>query len=445
MNKDNLPGRLGSIQVFLFLLLLSCHAFAQHENNFSKIDVLHYKARIEPDITNGTILGRVNISFLMKEGEERSVKLNCGNLTIDSVYGGNEAISFNVANGLLLLNMDHHISADSVYEVEIRYHGKPTRGIRFFPRLQQVYTVFFAREWLICNDKPNDRATLQLNLIMPKELQVVANGTLSSKTPLIDGKIDYQWDQEMPVPPYVFGFTAGRFNRYTESVDSVKLQYFSGDYTENELSQIFQETRTMVNFFEDRSGIPYPGNTFSQILTEGNVSQEMAAFAVLRNSYGRQVLNNDAEINLSAHELAHQWWGNQITCKNWSHFWLNEGFAVFMSSAYKEHRFGKEEYLKDIDAYFNAYKKVADKGNDKPLVFPDWSNPTADDRLLVYYKGAYVLHLLRNELGEEVFWRALRVYSQSYFGKSVVSADFQKILEKVSGRDLSVFFAKWVY
>ena len=98
----------------------------------------------------------------------------------------------------------------------------------------------------------------------------------------------------------------------------------------------------------------------------GNHYQEMSGFAVLKNAYGNMVLADSTETNLIAHELAHQWWGNRVTCKNWKHFWLNEGLTTFMSAAYNEHCFGWKKYQQDIDAYFKVYKKIKARGKDKP-------------------------------------------------------------------------------
>ncbi len=434
-------------EVYIVLLLIFSipPSFAQPKDGFSEIDVLHYKARIWPDIVNKTIKGKVSIQFVVKETGPLGIMLDCGDLTIDSVYDRTEPVSFNVTNRQLHLDMNNRVRPGQTCELVITYHGKPRRGISFSPPIQQVFTVFHTSHWLVCKDHPDDKATLQLNLVVPEGLQVVSTGELTGKTSLPDHSVDYEWHQQTAVPTYIFGFAIGSFRKYQDDKGRIKLAFFSRDHSEQELARIFQETRGMLKFFEDRSGVPYPGTTFSLILAEGNVSQEMADFAILRNSYGKQVLSNEIDINLAAHELAHQWWGNHITCLNWRHFWLNEGFAVFMSSAYKEFRFGIEEYLKDIDIYFQAYEKVVAKDADKSLVFDNWDNPSADDRILVYYKGAYVLHLLRKELGEEAFWKGIRIYSQLNFGKSVVSVNLQQAMEEASGSSLETFFKKWVY
>jgi aminopeptidase N len=171
----------------------------------------------------------------------------------------------------------------------------------------------------------------------------------------------------------------------------------------------------------------------------------MSGFAVMGESYGRKVLANRSDVWLGAHELAHQWWGNMVTCRDWNHFWLNEGIATFMAAAYKEHRFGRAEYLREIEANRVNYLKVRDAGKERPLVFPNWTAPTAEDRILVYDKGAYVIHLLREELGERDFWAGMRHYTRTYFGKSVTTPDFQRAMEHAGGKNLTDFFAKWVY
>jgi aminopeptidase N len=175
------------------------------------------------------------------------------------------------------------------------------------------------------------------------------------------------------------------------------------------------------------------------------VEQEVGSFALLSESYGPRVLADQQDVWLMAHELAHQWWGNGVTCRDWNHFWLNEGLATFLASAYKEHRFGRDVYLREVEEWRARYERVREQGQDKPLVFPDWTSPTANDRTLVYQKGAYVAHLLREHLGEARFWSGLRHYTRAFMGRSVTTPEFQHAMEQGSGADLREFFERWVY
>jgi aminopeptidase N len=268
---------------------------------------------------------------------------------------------------------------------------------------------------------------------------------LAAQHTLTNSKTIYEWRQEIPVPTYTFGFAAGRFRTLTEKHGHVRLLYLAEQFHEDELRRIFRDTADAIKFYEDRAGVRYTDATYTQVLAAGGVEQEMSGFTVMRESYGHEVLANERALWLGAHELAHQWWGNMVTCRDWNHFWLNEGMATFMAAAYKEHRFGRAEYLREIEASRASYQKVRDAGKDRSLVFPDWLHPTSEDRTLVYDKGAYVLHLLREELGERAFWAGIRRYTRAHFGKSVMTPDFQRAMEQASGKNLAKFFSRWVY
>jgi len=253
-----------------------------------------------------------------------------------------------------------------------------------------------------------------------------------------------EWLQERPVPAYTFGFSVGRFSEATDREGGVTLRYFANGFTPDEMRTIFGESRQMLRFFEERSGVPYGSQTYSQVLVARTVGQEMAGLSVVSEEYGRAVLKDSMAIGLLAHEFSHQWWGNMVTCHSFTEFWLNEGFATFMAAAYREHRFGRATYLADIDAMRGRLAQVVSRGNDRSLVFPAWERPTADDRTVVYQKGALVLHQLRERVGEDDFWNAIRLYTRRHFGQSVTTDALRLAFEEVSGTDLREFFARVV-
>lgn len=411
------------------------------------IDILHYEAQITPDLAGKELEGEVTIQVRLAGravGAIPELILNCGDLIIERVSTQKNELRFEKKDRRLHIALGQAKRKQKL-KITIRYHGEIRRGVQLFPEARQLYTVFSTSHWMPCRNAPSDRAGFDLQLIVPTGLAAVGNGKLRSKKAWGEEQVMYHWRMKKDAPTYCFGFAVGPMNLFIERQHGVRFQYLSADYSEAALQRIFETSPQMLRFFERKAGVRYPGRTYTQILPKGSTSQEMSDFTVMRNNYGQQVLEDPSAIQLSGHELAHQWWGNQVTCRNWNHFWLNEGMAVFMSAVYREYRFGRESYLEDMDLYREAYQRVAEQGLDKPLQFPDWDQPTAQDRTLVYYKGAYFLHLLREELGERIFWKGIRRYTKKYFGRSVVSSDLQFVMEKVSRKDLSRLFDEWVY
>ncbi len=437
--------------LFFCFVLLCClsqspaRARPNQASALSQVDILHYNVTIEPDITNKTLKGTVLIRFVSNADHLNIVEFDCGDLAVDSVRLAGTSRQFSIDEHRLRIALPPGARAKEVQEIEIDYHGAPKRGIRFFPDRDQVYTVFSTSQWMVCVDAPNDKATVTLKLILPASLTPLANGRLVSERELPNKKRVSEWDQRIAIPTYIFGFTAGPFRVVTEKKKEVEFRYLATNYSDAEVRRIFRDTPDMLDFFEGRAGVRYADQTYTQVLAAGGVEQEMGSFTALKESYGKQVLKNEQDQWLGAHEFAHQWWGNMVTCLDWNHFWLNEGIATFMAAAYLEHRFGRAAYRREIESYRANYEKVRLAGKDKSLVFPDWLKPSREDRTLVYDKGAYVMHLLREEMGESAFWNGLRFFTRRHFGKSVVTADFETAMQATSDKSLTKFFAKWVY
>src|SRR5215212_1118440 len=335
------------------------------------LDVLHYSATVEADIAGKSVKGTVRIRF---SSDSQEAEFNCGDLAIDSVRLAGAPLKFSVADHRLRVSLP--LNPRATREIEIEFHGTPKYGIRFFPDRQQVYTVFSTSQWMVCVDDPADKATFTFRLILPANLTPMANGQLLSQRNLPDKKRVSEWRQKSAIPTYIFGFAAGPFHVVKEKHRNVELQYLATNYNENEVRRIFRDTADMLDFFEDHAGVKYADKTYTQVLAAGGVEQEMSSFTALKEAYGKQVLENEQDLWLAAHEFAHQWWGNMVTCRDWNHFWLNEGIATFMAAAYLEHRFGRAAYLREIESNRAAYEKVRDAGKDKPLVFPDLDHPT---------------------------------------------------------------------
>src|ERR1051326_3928635 len=364
------------------------------------VDVIDYSTRLEPDITSKSVKGTVSIRFTTAE---KIVEFECGDLIVDSVVENGKLVEFSVNNHKLKVslaagqggrNNKRPIETSNETKIEINYHGTPKWGIRFFPARNQVYTIFSTSQWMVCNDDPGDKATFTLQLVLPSNLTAVSNGELTSQRDLPNNKRLTEWRQRSPIPTYIFGFVAGPFKVVKEKHRNVELQYLATNYSEPEIRRIFRATPDMLDFFEARAGMKYADKTYTQVLAAGGVEQEMSSFTALKEAYGKEVLDNEQDLWLAAHEFAHQWWGNMVTCRDWkdrnttlfrsmssftalkeaygkevldneqdlwlaahefahqwwgnmvtcrdwNHFWLNEGVATFIAAAYLEHRFGR--------------------------------------------------------------------------------------------------------
>ena len=335
-------------------------------------DVTHYNARIEPNMSDQTIKGTVVLDLVVTATNQSSIELDSGDLTIDAVKEGGAPLDFAARERQLTIRWPRPAQVNEARQLEVAYHGAPRFGMQFFAERAQVYTVFSTSQWLVCVDAPDDRATLNLSVVLPAGLTMVASGTLVAQHALPNGTVVREWRQDRPMPSYTFGLAAGRFTEVTESRHGHRLRYLSSEFSETELRRIFADSADMMRFFENRAGVPYREPTYTQALVANTGGQEMSGFSVMSEDYGRAVLADPRAESLIAHELAHQWWGNRVTCAAWTHMWLNEGFATFMAAAFMEQRFGRDEYLRTVEAWRSRYAAVREAGHDRSLVFPDW-------------------------------------------------------------------------
>ncbi|MEP7117188.1 MAG: M1 family metallopeptidase [Acidobacteriota bacterium] len=404
------------------------------------IDVVSYDAAITPDLATRSVTGQVRIRLTATRAAS-DVTFDRGLLTVDQVSHGGVAQPFDLTDRRVVVHLGTPLGAGQTRDLDVAYHGTPGFGLQFPPERSQVYTVFTTSDWMVSADVPGDRATLRLRVTLPEALAAVGVGAAVGTTPAGQGLRVHEWRLDAPAPPYTFGFAAGPFT----TVSAGRDRFLGAGFSAAELRRIFADTDAMLRFFERRAGVPYPHATYTQALVARTVGQEMSGLSLLSEDYGRAVLADPTAITLGAHEAAHQWWGNLLTCEAWTQFWLNEGMATFMAAAFLEVRFGRPAYDRAVERFRTEYSRVRDAGGDKPLVFPAWNRPSADDRTLVYQKGALVLHELRGQLGDPAFWKGLRAYTREFVGHSVTTVDFQHAMERSSGQDLTPFFARWVY
>ena len=441
-------ARVRSRWAFTAMLVLICLVWArtgytEEPPTQREFRVLHYTARLDPNLSMKTLRGSETIRLVLLKADVRNLAFDAGDLVVDAVHQNGRKSSFEKVGKQLTIQLHGTYTRDQHIDIQLKYHGAPRFGLEFHPEVDQLYTIFSTSQWLVCLDAPDQRATLDLSVALPAGFNAIGNGRLVSKSRLSGKRALYHWRQDDPVPSFVYGFAAGRFNEANALANGVHLRFLSQDLQADQLRQVFADSGDMLKFFGNRAGIPYHG-TYSQALVTRTIGQEMAGLAVMSEAYGSDVLEKPMDEDLIAHEMAHQWWGIGMTCRSWSDFWLNEGFATFMAAAYIQHRFGDEPYHAMVEHWQQSVARLASTGKDHALVFKQWVHPSRADRVVVYQKGAYVLYLLRAKLGEQAFWKGIQDYTHEFWGKSVTTADFKNAMERSSGQNLDGFFQQWV-
>ena len=408
------------------------------------IDVLHYDVEVKPDFDQRTITGTTTIRFRSLEATLTEVSFSPNAMTIDEARMNGTALRVGRGTDSIVLELARPIRRGQTAEITLTYSGKPARGLTFEGRA--VYSSYFACDWMMCRqDDPGDKATLQMSLVLPKDMTSWGPGTLRSRTAVAAGLERQVWREDRPYSSYLFGFAAGEFQHATEKHGQIELAYLSTSATPERLGRLFAPTASMIQFFEQKAGVSFPQRRYVQLHVDGSAAQEAINFSVLGDDMLAPMLTTPEEDWAIAHELAHQWWGNLVTCSDWTHFWLNEGITTFMVAAWKEHRWGRPAYDRELAILQRRADEAAAAGLDVPLTYAGPYPSLTFRRAITYSKGALFMAQLRRELGDEVFWRALQRYTRSHAGGVVESRDFQRAVEQASGRDLQALFAKWLY
>jgi aminopeptidase N len=257
----------------------------------------------------------------------------------------------------------------------------------------------------------------------------------------------------MPVPhsTYLVSFIVGKFAKVSETYKTTPLGFYVYPGRESIVPKAYGRTKDMFRVFETLTKIDYPFNKYDQTIVanfnfggmENITATTMADTEIFAANF--QFAKGAVE-DLVSHELAHSWFGNLVTCKNWAELWLNEGFATFMEAAFREKMYGRGDYLRKIRS--DAQQFLIDDAINKNRHGLYNQLARADDSIFdvtTYQKGGAVVHTLRETIGDEAFWRAINIYLNRHKFGNVETSDLQKAMEEASGKNLDWFFAQWVY
>jgi aminopeptidase N len=306
----------------------------------------------------------------------------------------------------------------------------------------------FARYWLPCFDHPADRLTSEIVATVKNPFVTLSNGTLESKQDNGDGTTTWHWRQARSHVPYLMSIVAGDFEVLEQAALGIPVQSYVPRGRLPDAPRSFEKTPAMLELFSRQIGVAYPWEKYAQICVDeygwGGMEHTSATTLNLHTLHDARAHHDVSSDDLVAHELAHQWFGDLVTCKDWGEIWLNESFATYFATLWTEHDQGWDEAewqrRGDAESYFGEDGRYR-----RSIVNWRYDTPMNVFDRHAYPKGGRVLHMLRFELGDELFWKAVRRYVEVNQHRNVETADFRIAVEEATGQGLNWFFDQWLY
>jgi aminopeptidase N len=421
-----------------------------------QIDLQHMRLELSFDLAGHTLRGTETLTLAPINDGVRRITLHSTRLQIRQVRLGESTLTYRTGEETLEIDLDRAYRAGESLTLAIDYEGKPEEGIRFvgpypdYPRRRQVWTQGEPRyhhHWFPTWDEPDDFTTSEMLLTVPAGFTAVSNGERIGVRTNPDGTRTFHYREDYPHATYLVSFVIGEMEERREEWDGIPILYYVPAGEGEKVARTFGRTPDMVRFFSERLGVRYPWEKYAQVATMefGGGMENVSATTMYEGILKDETAALDGDANgIIAHELAHQWFGDLLTCRDWAHVWLNEGFATFFDWVYHEHWKGRDDYLLRLDggaqSYLNETKRYR-----RPMVTHLF---TASGRMFdshTYPRGAWVLHMLRRLMGEEAFWKGMGHYTRKFQFQSVETDDFRRAMEEASGMSLGDFFEQWVY
>lgn len=407
-------------------------------------DVERYRVALTPDYAARTVTGRIRIDLRATADGLTEIAFTPNALALGAARVNGRPARAEQRSDALVFTPDRPLRRGERARIEVAYAGTMPRGVTF--SAQSAYSNWFACNWMICAlDRPGDKALIELALTVPAGQTTLGPGALISWRRVPDGRETHVWRTDRPFSSFLYAFAAGPFTAWEQRAGAARLRVLSGTAPPERLARLFAPTADMLAFLEDRAGVPLPHRVYTQLHVIGGAAQETVSFSLVGEEAIAPILVTPEEDWVIVHELAHQWWGNLVTCADWTQFWLNEGVTTFMVAAWKEQRWGRAAYDREMEIARRRHQRAIEANLDVPLTWGGAYPSLALRRAITYSKGALFLDALRTELGDAAFWQALRQYTRRHAGGVVTSRDFQHAFEDSSGRDLSPIFDRWVY
>lgn len=424
-------------------------------------DQLHMDLSVRPDIDRRSVEGTVVHEIASLVPALRIVRMHSLDTQVHEVTGTDGLpLAHELKDGILGITLKEPLKAGASTRLSIRYTSTPRMGLYFHgptPEAPGTPRSLYSqgqgndnRRWVPCYDEPDDRLTWNVAVTAPEGFQTVSNGLLEAVEPGRDGTATHRWKFPWRSPTYLLTLIVAQLETVRERWRDVVLEYSAPPGRHEELVTSLRETPHMLEVFSELTGEAYPWPRYAQTyvwdFVYGGMENTTATTLNMRALHGERARPNYMSEGLVAHELAHMWFGDLLTCKTWDHIWLNEGFATYMTDVWFEKRFGEEALLlrrREQNAGYMA-------GTPDAAALDLKKEPRGDIPLELhggkqYDRGAAILHVLRREVGDAAFWAGVKGYVAGRRDCSVTSEDLRRAMESAAGRDLRWFWEQWVY
>ena len=364
---------------------------------------------------------------------------------------GGGALDHRHADDLLTISLPEPGAAGALAIFTVSYRGTPASGLRIGPNKYGERTFFSdnwpnrARNWLPTVDHIGDKATCEFVITAPAHYQVVSNGRLVEETDLDGGMRLTHWRQSVPISPWLYVVGVARF-AVQHLGDFKGLPVQTWVYVRDRDAGFYDfavPTIEALHFYDEYVG-PFAYEKLANITSPATGGGMEAATALM---YGENSVTGERSVrwrNVIIHEIAHQWFGNAVTESEWDDVWLSEGFATYFTLLFREHAYGRDDFVAGLKQAAERVWAWYDENPDYRIVHADLDDMRRVTSIATYQKGAWVLHMLRARLGDEAFWRGIRLYYARYLNVTATTDDFMRAMEEASGDDLQGFFDQWL-
>lgn len=428
------------------LLFFIVEAFFGQSVNF---DIQYISAEITPNTTLKSVSGKVEFSFIVEEDLD-SVYLDAIRMKAE-LLSSNTAVDLSTSARKIWFTGD--FKKDNTYQVSFTYEAQPKQTLYFVgfededKRNDQIFTQGqgkYTSHWLPSIDDMNDKIEFDISVVVPKFYGAIANGKLTEQWEENDSLNRWVYNMDKPMSSYLVAFSVGDYIREIETSQSgIELHKYILKKDSVCLEPTYRHTKRLFNFLEKKIGIPYPWQNYKQVpvrdfLYAGMENTSLTIFSdtFVTDSIG---FNDRNYVNVNAHELAHQWFGNLVTETNSEHHWLHEGFATYYALLAEREIFGDDYFYHRLYENAETLKRLSDEGKGEKLI-----NPKASS-LTYYQKGAWALFILNQLVGVDVFDEAVKNYLQKNQFKNVKTNNFLDEVEALTTIDLTPFESDWLF